>query len=68
LFAPQAGTRPTADEDSTGLGLWIAQQMMHMQQGEIGVYSVVGEGSDFWIELRMSLEAESRPELELMAG
>jgi two-component system sensor histidine kinase/response regulator len=58
LFKPFANisTQPTAGESSTGLGLWIAQQMMHMQHGEIGLTSDAGQGCDFWIELPLSDE------------
>ena len=53
LFQPFAkiSTTPTAGEDSTGLGLWIARQMMELQGGSIGLYSDAGAGCDFWIEL-----------------
>jgi signal transduction histidine kinase len=57
LFKPfsRLSTTPTAGESSTGLGLWIAQQMIAMQNGEIGVNSVDGHGCDFWIELPIAL-------------
>jgi two-component system, sensor histidine kinase and response regulator len=58
LFKPfsNISTQPTAGESSTGLGLWIAQQMMHMQHGEIGLTSEAGQGCDFWIELPLADE------------
>jgi signal transduction histidine kinase len=43
--------RPTADESSTGLGLWIAKQLTTLQNGAIGVDSPEESGSVFWIEL-----------------
>lgn len=44
-------TRPTANESSTGLGLWIVKQMMEKMNGEVGVYCPEGGGSVFWVKL-----------------
>lgn len=44
-------TRPTAGEASSGLGLWIVRQMMHLQGGEAGVDCPPDGGSVFWLEL-----------------
>ena len=35
----------------TGLGLSIAKAMAEQMNGTVGLHSVVGEGSDFWIKL-----------------
>lgn len=47
-------TRPTSNESSTGLGLWIARQMTELMNGVIGVYCPDTGGSVFWIELPTS--------------
>jgi two-component system, sensor histidine kinase and response regulator len=55
LFKPfsrdDISTQATDGESSTGLGLWIAYEMMWLQGGRIGMYNVDGAGACFWIEL-----------------
>jgi signal transduction histidine kinase len=46
----------TAGEKSTGLGLAIAQKIVHEHGGEIWVESKEGEGSTFFVSLPTSLE------------
>jgi signal transduction histidine kinase len=37
----------------TGLGLAVSRQLVHLMDGEIGVESVLGRGSLFWVELEL---------------
>ena len=43
--------QPTAGESSTGLGLYIAKQIVDLHGGGIRAESVLGEGSTFIVEL-----------------
>lgn len=43
---------------SSGLGLYIAKKLVELQGGNLGVESTPGQGSRFWITLRLASEAD----------
>jgi len=43
--------RPTGDEHSTGLGLFIVNKLIHIMNGSVSYKGKLGEGSTFVIEL-----------------
>jgi signal transduction histidine kinase len=47
-------TRPTAEESSTGLGLFIVKKLVEMMNGKIWCESELGHGSTFIVEFPIS--------------
>jgi signal transduction histidine kinase len=63
LFAPfqRLTPKPTGDEGTSGLGLYIVKQIVSLHDGDVKVDTVLGEGSTFTLVLPR-LHADVRSE------
>ncbi|MDH5632240.1 MAG: ATP-binding protein [Gammaproteobacteria bacterium] len=51
LFSPFHRLNPTVNVEGAGIGLVISKSLVELMDGKIGVISMPGQGSTFWIEL-----------------
>jgi signal transduction histidine kinase/CheY-like chemotaxis protein/HPt (histidine-containing phosphotransfer) domain-containing protein len=58
----QADSSTTRKYGGTGLGLAICKQLAEMMGGEMGVESQPGQGSRFWVNLRLATASAGEPE------
>lgn len=53
LFRPFSRLEPEiTGQEGAGIGLFVTRQLAELMEGRVGLYSTVGVGSTFWVELK----------------
>ena len=56
LFSPFERLNVIENIEGTGIGLTITKHLIELMGGSIGVESVLGEGSTFWVQLPLEIQ------------
>jgi PAS domain S-box-containing protein len=69
LFQPFNRLGQNSKEEGTGIGLVVCKRLISLMNGTIGVESIVGKGSTFWIELdqtsESNLDSQHQPQMQI---